>query len=574
MARAPGWLKIGVPVTVVLGIFAIGVTSAGRADRARAVREEWGQLLSCLAQASDPTDATALAARVRAVELHYLTSVDARRGRQLRKDWLSRCAIRATRIRDIARKSDGSATRLVDAMDELEDSLRAGRRPTRDALRDVLEAGAAVGLDTKALPSPQPGPVKGLEPRVSLDAAKPLAEAALSLTAWDPVPDLDAHFVLAARGGEESPPVACLATRAGEELLARVRCARVPDGVSPKAALRFEAPSESAHALAATIDTEEVALHTWHEGRWTPAGFASGELATFVARGRELAAVVEKPSGDVALVTLGEGGKVVPAPLLKSPEWAIAIGPDLVWATRPAGPVRGRILSVPASAATTTTPPTTIGERIEAGVPLACEDGPTRALLVDRPRPGGASVVARSAELFVAREGRWAQVSVVPSWTTRPTVGVAFPRTPVLDCWRDDVVLTWAEGDDQDRLEQTRCSQKGCRHDVAHLGAAGRDLLHADLGERVLLVWNDAEHHVVRFRLAPFGALATKPDEVLVDYDDDTTDPPPVRAQHIVTRDDAALVLLRVERKDRTQLVAVRLDATGRVRLPEVSLSP
>jgi hypothetical protein len=584
MPRIPLWSKVALPAVVVAGVAAIGVTSAGNADRRRVLREEWEQTLACLAQGAEPKDARALAARIRAVELRYATGVEARRGRQLRKAWLARCAGRATRLQEIARRAEGGASsRLLDAADEIGDSLRASRRPTRDALQDLLEAGAEVGLDTRGLPAPQAGPVEGQEPKLSLaePAPRPLAEAALSLTAWDPVPDLDAHLILEAGGDPQSPRIACLATKRGTELLGTVRCARVPDGASEQTKLRFEAASGTdTHALA-MVDTDKVTLHTWRDGVWTPTGFATGELETLMGVAGAPTALVQSPDGDVELVTLAALG----APLgdssprrlahVRAPAWALPIGSDLVWATPAAGPVRGRILASPLDRARDASPPvTTIGERIETGVPLACEDGPTRALLLDRQRPGGSSAVARSTELFVARDGGWTQVNIVPMWTTRPTVGVAFPRTPVLDCWRDDVVVTWADGDDQDRLKQTRCSQKGCRQKVAQLAVASRDLLHADLGEKVLLVWNDAEHRIVRFRLAAFEALATTRDEVLVDYDDDTSDPPPVRAEHIVTRDDTALVLLRVERKEGTQIVAVRIDTKGAVAVPEISQAP
>lgn len=581
MPRVPFWLKVLVPAVVVAGVAAIGVTSAGNVDKRRVLREEWEQTLSCLAQGTEPKDALALAARVRAVELYYATGVDGRRGRQLRKAWLARCAGRATRLQEIARRAEGGASsRLLDAADELGDSLRAGRRPTRDALRDLLEAGAESGLDTRGLPAPQPGPVEGQEPKLSLTdpPPRPLASAALSLTAWDPVPDLDAHLILESGGDVGSPRIACLATKRGADLLGSIRCARVPDGASEQTTLRFEAASgTSTHALA-MVDTDKVTLHSWQDGVWTAAGFATGELETLVGVSGAPTAIVQTPSGDVDMVALGgppAQRTTTRLSHLRAPGWALPIGADLVWTTAAAGPVRGRVLASPLERARDASPPvTTIGERIETGVPLACEDGPTRALLLDRARPGGSSAVARSAELFVARDGRWSQVSIVPTWTTRPTVGVAFPRTPVLDCWRDDVVVTWADGDDQDRLKQTRCSQKGCRQKVTQLGVASRDLLHADLGEKVLLVWNDAEHRVVRFRLAAFEALAATRDEVLVDYDDDTSDPPPVRAEHIVTRDDSALVLLRVERKDGAQIVAVRIDAKGAVAVPEIVQTP
>jgi hypothetical protein len=576
MARVPGWLKVLVPASVLVGTIAIGISSAGRADRNRVLKDEWGQLLSCLAQGSEPLDATQLAARVRAVELHYATSVDARRGRQLRREWLSKCGIRATHVHEMARAMEGDrGVRLGDAMDELADSLRAGRRPTRDAIRDVLEAGAAFGLDMKGLPAPQPGPVKGKEPRLSFadTAPRPLAESALSLTGWDPVPDLDAHFLLEAAGEGDATRLACFATKSGDDLLGSVQCTRVPDGAEGTG-MRFEGVAGTkTHALA-FVDKGKVSFHTWQDGRWTAAGFATGDLATFVGSEGRPAAVVQRVEGQIDLLALGEIGGAKRVQAVKDPAWAIAVGGELVWATMATAALRGRVMAAPIGRITEASSGSVVGERIEQGVPLACEDGPTRALLVDRPRPGGSSAVSRSAELFLAREGRWTQVPIVPSWTTRPTVAVAFPRTPVLDCWRDDAVLTWADGDDQDRLRQTRCSQKGCRSKVAYLGSGGRDLLHADLGERVLLVWNDAEHHIVRLRLAPFEELATTADDVLVDYDDDTNDPAPVRAQHIITRDDSSLVLLRVERKDKTQLVAVRVDARGRVRFPDVITTP
>ncbi len=572
MARVPGWMKVYVPASVLVGTIAIGITSAGRADRARVLKDEWGQLLSCLGQGNEPLDASQLAARIRAVELTYATSADGRRGRQLRKDWLSKCGIRATHVHEMARREDGDKSlRLGDAMDELADSLRAGRRPTRSAIRDVLEAGAALGLDSKNLPTPQPSVLKGKVPRISLGdvATQALADTALSLTGWDPVPDLDAHFLLEGGGEGDSTRLACFATKAGEDLLASVRCTRVPDG-SEGTVMRFEGVSGTdTHALA-LVDKEKVSFHSWSDGRWMSAGFATGDLATFLGSEGRPAAIVERDTGDVDVLTLGPGGGRRAALALQSPAWTIAIGDQIVWGTSSTAALRGRVMAAPTNRITERSSATVIGERIEQGVPLACQDGETRALLVDRPRPGGSSSVARSAELFLARDGRWSQVPIVPSWTSRPTVAVAFPRTPVLDCWRDAAVLTWADGDDQDRLRQTRCSLKGCTSKVANLGASARDLLHADLGERVLLVWNDPEHHVVRLRLAPFEDLATTADDVLVDYDDDTTDPPPVHAAHIITRDDSALVLLRVERKDKTQFLAVRVDAKGRVRFPEV----
>lgn len=577
MARVPFWLKVSVPAAVVVGLAAIGVTSAGHADRKRVVREEWEQLLSCLVQGEEPKDARALAARVRAVELNYATGVDARRGRQLRKDWLAKCSGRATRLEEIARRAEGGATtRLLEETDEVGDSLRAGRRPTRDALRDLLEAGAEIGLETKGLPAPQSGTVEGRLPHVVLSESSPraIADAALSLTAWDAVPDLDAHLVLES-GAPDAPRLACLATKGSRGLLGTIRCARVPDGASDRTTLRFEAVAGTdTHALA-MVDSDKVTVHTWKDGAWTAAGFATGELEALAGIGGTPTALMHAEAGEVTLVPLPNTGKTRAAPAMRAPTWALAIGSELVWSNAVTGPVRGRVLAMPlARAHEASAPVTTIGERVEAGVPLACEDGPTRALLLDRPRPGGSSAVARSAELFVGRDGRWTQVTIVPTWTTRPTVAVAFPRTPVMDCWRDDVVLTWADGDDQDRLKQVRCSPSGCRQKVALLGTPARDLLHADLGEKVLLVWNDPEHRIVRYRLAPFEALASTRDEVLVDYDDDTTDPPPVRAEHIVTRDDSALVLLRVERKDKTQLVAVRVDAKGTVDLPDVTTGP
>lgn len=578
MGSVPAWVKIAVPSTVVAGLVAIGVTSAGRADRARVLHDEWGQLLTCLAQAGDPVDAPRLAARMRAVELGYATSVEPRRGRQLRKEWLARCSIRAGRLQEIARRHEGGASaHLLDATDEVADSLRAGRRPTRDALRDLLEAGTESGLDTEHLPAPQPGPSAGVLPRLaSTEAAlPPLATTPLSLSAWDPVPDLDAHFVLEGSGQPDGPRLACLATKEGGELLGSIRCARVPDGASDQTNLRFESVAKTdTHALA-MVDADKVTLHQFRDGTWSAAGFATGELETLIGVSGVATAVVQTAGGDVELLPLAAGARATRARFVRSPAWMIPIGSDLVWATTGNGPVRGRILTTALGAVTAEAPEVRpLGERIEPGVPLACEDGPTRALLVDRPRPGGASAVARSAELFVARDGSWAQVPITPSWTARPSVGVSSPRTPVLDCWRDDVVLTWADGDEQDRLRQTRCSKTGCRSKVTALGTPGRDLLHADLGERVLLVWNDAEHHVVRFRLAPFEGLASAADEVLVDYDDDTSDPPPIRAEHVLTRDDAALVLLRVERKDRTSVAVVRIDGKGAVRTPKLVSVP
>lgn len=558
--------KILVPVfAVVAAVAAVGIYHAGRVDWTRSTRDEWGQLFACLAQGEEPKDARELAARVRAVELHYATEIDARLGRRQRKEWLDRCAMRATRLHDYAsRGTEPAQLRLRDAAEELADSLRAGRRPTEQALRDTLEAGAAVGLRLEALPSVRTA-VDARSAHISLSdpALVPLADTQMSLLAWDAVPSMEAHLLF----GSESKRVACIASGEGNAALSRLSCTAIPDGAKEDTRFRWEGVvGTDVHALA-MIGESGASVHTWSKGAWSAVPTAAVEPVAFLATNGQ-PALLRRTGGALELLPLAVAAPKAArlASPLREAAWAVDVGDELLFATARPGQGPARVLAAPLGRVTAPAPPTTmLGSRVEAGVPLACQDGKTRALLVDRERAGGGPLASRSADLFVARGADWKQVTVTPTWTTRPTVGVSFPRTAVLDCTPDEVVITAADGDDQERIQQTRCAGTECRSGVTHLGIAVRDGLLADLRKDVLLVWNDAEHHVVRMRKAKLDALAKTRDEIVVDYDDGTSDPSPVRAEHIVERDDAALILLRAERKEGTQMFVVRVGADGSV---------
>lgn len=135
-------------VVAVLGVAGAMIVAAGLAapaDRDTAVTEEWTRLLDCIVGVSSRATRVDIARRARYVELHHLTHANAPQGESARREWLSQCAIAATRLdallkHEHVREFDDPWRSLREAIDEIRGALESERLPSPDLLRAALDA--------------------------------------------------------------------------------------------------------------------------------------------------------------------------------------------------------------------------------------------------------------------------------------------------------------------------------------------------------------------------------------------------------------------------------------------------
>ena len=564
-------------IVLLVAVVAAAVVSVDRAGRLQNVEElhaAWTSLAHCLlgtdplAVGEDPAE------RMRHEELAILTGHDAPEARRRRHVWLRSCGAHAAGVVAILSRDSMHKAGRYDTMRELASAARGalGRSELPDA--EVIDGlvKEATELELEHRPMSAVARQRDVH-RPLLHEAQPavLAPGGARLLADDDVPGRAARLLLEVPGGGRR---ACLFPRSEnpEDELGSYTCLDLPAptglAARPLRELRSTFAWVGREAMLITGDGQRALVERVNEGGVQALGFVEGEVeGGLVASGGEHLIVTERDgvrrSLSVSGATLVREGSLSLVP--RSAHWVVPVPGALLWGMQLA-PQRDVLQSATFEAALS-------GKGVvesrgvvpESASVASCRAGDATVVLVEG-RTARPAVTHERKAVFLFHDGTtWAPaVPTDASWSSNVVAGLASYRTPLLTCAQKEAVVTWSDPESPARISQLRCTRFGCQQTSTFLAHEPlHQVLLADFGGKVVLVWNDTTHRIVRMRAAPLGQLGEARDVVLHDDAErgratSVTASEPV---HLLVREHALLVVLRIARGEGGQLVAIRFDA-------------
>jgi hypothetical protein len=578
---------LGAVIVVALAVVMV-VDRAGIAQDTEDLHFGWSSLSHCLF-GSEPLEAgEEPAERVRHAELALLTAQPSAEAAKARNTWLRSCSVHAASIHTSLSKESlrrqSRYAKLAAYATSTAEALSRQELPDETVLDGLVEAATDAGLAPKPVGTPER---KAVHRPLLHDAAAPvLVEGSAQLVAIEESPGRAVRLGFAKPDGTRR---ACLFDRADslEQDLSTFGCVDAPaaagfehkKGAAPRSLWIWS----GAEALLTSGDQRKSLLERVDRTGFHSLGEVEGEAegGAIDAAGQHL--IVQERAGRWVSHLVGPAGlkfegalPAVPA----SARWAYPVPGGLLWATASTrsssddalwsanldGLLKGKAT------------PEGHGFVPQSGAVASCRAGDTTLVLVEG-RTSRPAVTRERRAVFLFHNARgWAPpVEVDAAWSADVRAGLASPRAPTLTCSEDEGVVTWADPENQTRVSQTRCSRQGCTTASALMPPEPvEDVLVADFAGKVVYVWNDVPHRIVRLRAAPLAKLAGARDIVLHD-DAEAERPPglmPSAPLHLFVRQSALIVLLQVARGDAGQVVAIRYDTEHEATFPQSSSSP